>query len=142
MKVVILSLFLFTGYFSTTAQVIFRTIAPQQPIVAGESFEVQYIIEGEESIESFTAPAFTGFHFVTGPHIYNGSLIDLNVARPLINTVYTLASVKPGRYTIRGAKVLINGSEINSNDVFVEVISKEDAYKLNRTKDGSFYKNS
>lgn len=142
MKGVILSLFLFTGYFSTTAQVSFRTIAPQQPIVAGESFEVQYIAEGNDNIESFTAPAFTGFRVVTGPHIYKGSLIDLNVARPLINTVYTLASVKPGRYVIHGAKALVNGSEITSNDVFVEVISKEDAYKLNKTKDGSFYKNS
>jgi len=124
------------------AQINFRTIAPQQPIVAGESFEVQYIIEGEENIESFTAPAFTGFRFVTGPHVYKGSLIDLNIAKPLINTVYTLASVKPGRYVIHGAKALVNGSEIKSNDIFVEVISREDAYKLNRSKDGSFYKNS
>ncbi len=44
--------------------------------------------------------------------------------------------------SIHGAKALVNGSEITSNDVFVEVISKEDAYKLNKTKDGSFYKNS
>src|SRR5204863_8571891 len=133
---------LFTAYFSTVAQVSFRTIAPQQPIVAGESFEVQYIVEGEENIESFTAPAFPGFRFVTGPHIYKGSVIDLNIARPLINTVYTLASVKPGRYIIHGAKVWVNGNEINSSDGFVEVISKDEAYKLNKRKDGSFYSNS
>ncbi len=61
-----ISVFIY-GVFSTTAQVSFRTIAPQQPIVAGESFEVQYIAEGNDNIESFTAPAFTGFRFVTGP---------------------------------------------------------------------------
>jgi hypothetical protein len=142
MKGLILFLLFCIVFYSGMAQVSFRTIAPQQPVLAGESFEVQYILEGGDNIESFTAPAFTGFRFVTGPHIYKGSLIDRNLARPLINTVYTLASLKPGRYIIHGAKAMVNGSEINSNDVFVEVISKEEAHKLNKTKDGSFYTNS
>jgi hypothetical protein len=142
MKGVIISLFLFTVCFLAAAQTNFRTVAPQQPVIAGESFEVQYIIEGEDNIETFTAPAFTGFRFVTGPHIYKGSVISVNISRPLVNTVYTLAAVKPGRYLLQGAKAIVGGSEISSNDVFIEVISKEEAFKLNKRKDGSFYSNS
>ena len=142
MRGVILSFIFFTVSLITTAQVSFRTVVPQQPVVAGESFEVQYIIEGDVNIESFTAPAFSGFRLVTGPHVYKGAVIDLNISRPLVNTVYTLASVKPGRYIIHGAKVWANGNELNSSDAFVQVISKEEAYKLNKRKDGSFYSNS
>jgi len=142
MKGVFLSLFFFTVGLISGAQTSFRTVAPQQPIIAGESFEVQYIVEGEGNIEAFTAPPFTGFRLVTGPHIYKGAVIDLNIARPLVNTVYTLAAIKPGHYLLRGAKTTVNGSEINSNDVFIDVISKEEAFKLNKRKDGSFYSNS
>jgi hypothetical protein len=142
MKGVILSLFLFAVCFLAGAQTNFRTVAPQQPVVAGESFEVQYIIEGEDNAETFTAPAFTGFRFVTGPHIYKGSVISVNISRPLVNTVYTLAAIKPGRFLLHGAKAMVGGSEINSNDVFIEVISKEEAFKLNKRKDGSFYSKS
>ncbi|MES1216300.1 MAG: BatD family protein [Bacteroidota bacterium] len=138
--ILIISLIAFTNV--SWSQVNFRTIAPQEPIVTGESFEIQYVVEGEEKIETFTAPSFTGFRLVTGPHIYKGSVIDLNVAKPLINTVYTLAAIKPGKYFLPGARVLINGSPLSSNDVFIQVISKEDAFKLNKRKDGSFYKNS
>ena len=142
MKGVILLFFLFTACFPAGAQTNFRTVAPQQPVIAGESFEVQYIIEGEDNIETFTAPAFTGFRFVTGPHIYKGSVISLNISRPLVNTVYTLTAVKPGRYLLHGAKAIVGSSEISSNDVFIEVISKEEAFKINKRKDGSFYSNS
>src|SRR5580765_3828746 len=142
MRGVILSFIFFTVSLITAAQVNFRTVVPPQPVVAGESFEVQYIVEGDAAIESFAAPAFTGFRFVTGPHVYKGAVIDLNIARPLVNTVYTLAAVKPGRYIIHGAKVWVNGNEINSSDGFVQVISKDEAYKLNKRKDGSFYSTS
>ena len=142
MRGVILSFIFFTVSLITAAQVGFRTVVPQQPVVAGESFEVQYIVEGDANIQSFTAPAFAGFRFVTGPHVYKGAVIDLNTPRPLVNTVYTLAAIKPGRYLIHGAKAWVNGNEMNSSDAFVQVISKEEAYKLNKRKDGSFYSNS
>lgn len=142
MKRQILLYFLLTVSYFSFGQVSFRTVAPQDPVVAGESFEIQYIVDGKESIESFLAPSFTGFNLVTGPHVYKGSVIDLNVARPLVNTVYTLLAVKPGRYVIHGAKATIGTTELNSNDVFIEVISKEEAFKRNKRKDGSFFSNS
>jgi hypothetical protein len=142
MRGVILSFIFFTVFFTTVAQVSFRTVAPQQPVVVGESFEVQYIVEGDVNVESFTAPSFIGFRYVTGPHVYKGAVVDLHISMPLINTVYTLAAVKPGRFLVQGAKISVNGNEINSNDAFIEVISKEEAYKRNKRKDGSFYNGS
>jgi len=142
MKRQILLYFLLTVSYFSFGQVSFRTVAPQDPVVTGDSFEIQYIVDGKESIENFLAPSFNGFRLVTGPHVYKGSVIDLNVARPLVNTVYTLAAVKPGRYVIHGAKAIIGTTELNSNDVFIEVISKEEAFKRNKRKDGSFFSNS
>ncbi len=142
MKRQFLLYFLFTVSYFSFGQVSFRTVAPQDPVVAGDSFEIQYIVDGKESVENFLAPSFNGFRLVTGPHVYKGSVIDLNVARPLVNTVYTLAAVKPGRYVIHGAKAIIGTTELNSNDVFIEVISKEEAFKRNKRKDGSFFSNS
>ncbi|MGC4037944.1 MAG: BatD family protein [Chitinophagaceae bacterium] len=138
----ILQILLFIICCNVNAQLSFRTVAPQTPVTAGESFEVQFIIEGDVKTEDFTAPAFSGFRFVTGPHIYKGSLINLNISRPLINTVYTLVALKPGRFMIPGATALTDGKRISSNDVFIDVISKDEALKLYKQKTASLNSNS
>ncbi|HET9430895.1 MAG TPA: BatD family protein, partial [Chitinophagaceae bacterium] len=100
-------------------QVVFKTIAPQQPIVAGESFRIQFVIEQAESIHNFTPPSFEGFRMVNGPLIYSG-LKNASLT-PLKNTVYTLQAIEPGRYFLQGAVAMINGKKWRSNDVMIEV---------------------
>lgn len=127
MKRVLLIFILLLFSFLLKAQVTFKTIVPQQAVVVGESFQVQYIIEDAEKPGNLMPPNFKNFRFVTGPNTYTGTITTLNRNRQLKNAVYTLAAVKPGRFIIAGATAIINGKLIRSNDVVVEVISKEEA---------------
>ena len=111
------------------AQVIFKTIVPQRPVVAGESFQVQYIIEDGDRTITVKPPVFSNFRFVAGPNIYMGSVSTMNGVKPLHNTVYTLEAVRPGRFMIPGAAITVDGKTIRSNNAIIEVISKEEAAK-------------
>jgi hypothetical protein len=119
--------------FSLKAQLIFKTIVPQTPVVAGESFQVQYIIEDADKVNNFSPPLFKGFQMVAGPNSYSGSMMTNNQVKQLTNTVYTLLPITPGRFIISGAVVNVNGKNLRSNDVVVEVISKEEAAKRFKT---------
>ncbi|HEU4573889.1 MAG TPA: BatD family protein [Chitinophagaceae bacterium] len=125
-------LFFLLWQFPVAAQLSFRTVVPQDAVVTGEPFEVQYVLENSDQAASFTAPAFKGFRFVAGPHVYKGSVIHQGVVQPLTNTVYTLVALKPGRYLIQGAGAIVNGTVIRSNDVFVEVLTKKEALAQNK----------
>ena len=111
------------------SQVVFKAIAPTKPVVAGESFRVQYVIEGAESIQGFSPPSFKGFRIVGGPEMYTGDAGDKTAPRPLKNTIYTLQAIEPGRYFLQGAVAVINGSSIRSNDALIYVISKDVAQR-------------
>ena len=56
------------------AQVSFKTVVPQQPLVAGESFQVQYILEDADNASSLKPPVFKNFRYVAGPNLYTGSV--------------------------------------------------------------------
>lgn len=108
------------------AQVSFKSIVPQLPVVAGESFQVQYIIEDGEKAINVRPPVFTNFRFVAGPSIYTGSVSTSDGIKPLKNSVYTLEAIRPGKFIIPGATTIVNGKLIRSNEAVVEVISKEE----------------
>ncbi len=118
------------------AQVSFKTIVPQRPVVSGESFQVQYIIEDGEKTMNVKPPAFTNFRFVAGPNIYMGSVSTSKGAKPLSNAVYTLEAMKPGKFIIPGATIVVNGKILRSNDAVVQVISKEEAVKIFNKENG------
>ena len=115
---------------SVGAQIRFKTIVPPQQVVVGESFQVQYIIEDAGKLADFKPPTFSNFRFVAGPNTYQGSAVTLDGIKPLINHVYTLAAIKPGRFLIPGATAVNNGVVIRSNDGYVEIISKQEAINL------------
>src|SRR5260221_2223360 len=114
-------------FFFSEAQPTFKTVVPLLPVTAGESFQVQYIIEDAEKMSNFKPPAFINFRFVAGPNVYTGSIQTLSVIRQVRNSVYTLMAVKPGHFFIAGATATINGKLVRSNEAVVEVISKEEA---------------
>ncbi len=114
------------------AQVVFKTIVPQQPIVAGESFRVQYVAEHAETFEHFMPPSFSSFRLVTGPEVYDGGPALSSQSRLLKNTIYTLLTTRPGRYKIAGAMAKINGKFFRSNDAWIEVITPEQAEQQQR----------
>ena len=136
MKRKVIIFILLVAHFLSRAQVSFNTMVPQQPVVAGESFQVQYIFRDAEKIGNFKAPVFAHFRFVSGPNQYSGSVATANGIKPQRNFVYTLEAVKPGRFIIPGAVATVNGSVVKSNDVVLEVISKEKSRKLQDRNSG------
>ena len=113
-------------------QVVFKTIVPQQPVVLGESFRVQYVAEGAETMDHFVPPSFTAFRVVDGPEVYSGLTSFTSKGRQLRNTIYTLEATSLGRKKIAGAVAGINGKSYRSNDAWVEVITAEQADLLRR----------
>lgn len=122
----VISILLLASFFSS-AQITFKTIVPQEAVTTGESFRVQYVVEGAEKVPAVSVPSFKGFELVKGPELYDGHTSYQTNAKPLHNTIYTLEAIKPGRYIIPGAIATINGKAWRSNDATVTVISKEEA---------------
>ncbi len=119
-KTLVIFFFLYSGFLQ--AQVLFRTIVPQQPVVAGESFRVQYVVENAETDGLLIPPPFRGFRFVSGPEQYSNDAMTGGKKSYLKNTVYTLLALKPGRYKIQGAAIRINDVVYRSQDAWVDVI--------------------
>lgn len=112
------------------AQVSFKTVVPQQPLVAGESFQVQYILEDADNASSLKPPVFKNFRYVAGPNLYTGSVPSVHGSKPLRNFVYTLEATRPGRFMIPGTTIVADGQLLQSSDVWVKVITKEEATLL------------
>lgn len=102
-----------------TAQLSFRAIVPQEPVVKGESFQVQYILEGAGKSAVIKPPVFTGFRVVSGPHVYGGR----TGSKEISNTVYTLQALKTGRVMLPPAVASISGQKLYSNTTVVDVIA-------------------
>lgn len=118
------------------AQPVLKTIVPAVPVVAGESFQVQYVLEGGEKGTGIKPPLFPAFRFVAGPNIYTGVVPGTEGQVPLKNFVYTLEAIRPGTFIIPGASVLINGRTYRSNDTRIQVISVAEALQNQNTEKG------
>ena len=100
-------------------QVSFRAIAPPEAVVVGESFQLQYTSEDNETIGKVKPPAFQNFRLVSGPNIYYGRTATIHGIIPIRNTVYTLSAQEPGRYMLPGATVVKDGEMLRSNSVVI-----------------------
>jgi hypothetical protein len=109
---ILFSCYLVTVLIGASAQGSFQTIVTQEPIVLGESFQVQYVIDEIGRDDEFFTPDFKEFRFISGPNIYSGSAVDASGTKKLKNIVFTLVAVRPGRFIVPGAsaRVTINYS--------------------------------
>lgn len=111
------------------AQARFMTMLPQQPVVAGEAFRLQYVLTGGERNALIEPPVFRGVKVIEGPVLYHGS----EGLQPVTNFVYTLVAPVPGKLELPGTAVLSGGSTYKSKAVAVEVISRKEAMdRLNK----------
>lgn len=113
--------FLFFIALSGYAQVVFKTIAPGHPVSAGESFRIQYYVEGAASHE-LIPPDFTPFQLVEGPDIYPGKSKGAGLLSK--NYVYTLIAAQPGEYTLPGATLRTGGSTMKSSEARIRVVKE------------------
>ncbi|MEQ1676494.1 MAG: BatD family protein [Chitinophagaceae bacterium] len=123
---IILALIWIPGLLS--AQRIFQTIVSSTPLVEGESFRVQYVLTDAANGGNLVTPDFRPFRLVSGPDIYGN---ELNGTAPSTkNYVFTLVALKSGKYKIPGAVFKYEGKQVKSNEVLVEILSRDMAAKL------------
>ena len=111
-------------------QNLIRTILPDRPIVAGESFRIQYVIADGKGVESFIKPDFRSLRLIAGPDVYLGEVSAASHFQQSKNYVFTLVADRPGQYSLPQARAIINGKIETSGDGVFKVISKEEAAKL------------
>lgn len=128
MRIALLTIFLLAFVF-TNGQTDFQTIVTRGPVVIGESFQVQYVLDDMDKDSEFFAPDFKGFRVVSGPNIYTGSAYGSSGPRKLKNVVYTLAATSTGRLVIPGASARVENRLYKSNQVWLQVISQLEASK-------------
>ena len=111
--------------FTAATQVIFKTTVQSTKVVVGESFFVEYLLEDIEKNDGFTVPVFNdGLRLVRGPDLFPGNVNTPDGVKPVKNYMVTLVALKPGTYTIHGARAQVNGHFIKSDDVAIEAIQK------------------
>ncbi len=134
MRSVFTIFFFLSGVCFVNAQNSCKTIVTGDPIVAGESFQVQYVVQATTGEIEFIPPAFAVFHVISGPYTYQEAKTSAD-GRYMKNIVYTLAALQPGKFTIPGASVRIDDKMVKSDPVFIRVISKEAAAQKKRAPD-------
>lgn len=114
---------------SAAAQPVLRTLVGEGPVIVGEPFQVQYVLENIGDRDEFLQPEFKFLQYVSGPNIYIGSVTTNGVTRNIRNMMYTLVAVKPGRFIVPGAAIKSKGQLLRSENAFVQAISREEAIK-------------
>ncbi|HEU4473046.1 MAG TPA: BatD family protein [Flavisolibacter sp.] len=105
-----------------------RTIVPQQPVVVGNAFQVQYVINEPADIAGYKTPYFEGMSIVSGPNTYKGTVWEEGKSRQIENVAYTLVPISTGKLKLSGLVInLRNGSEEKGPDATVQVVSKAPA---------------
>ena len=126
-------LFLLLISLTGSSQIVFKTIAPTEPVVAGMSFRIQFYVEGSPAHE-LTPPDFYPFRLVEGPDIYPGKTIGTGLLSK--NYVYTLVAVQPGEYLIPGASLRTGNSILQSSMARILVISAARSMESSNTSGG------
>ncbi|MGN6292217.1 MAG: BatD family protein [Chitinophagaceae bacterium] len=107
-----------------SAQVVLKTLVTEGPVIAGEPFVVQYVLENAEPEEDFFQPDFRQFRFVSGPNTYTGASFGTDGPKRLKNITFTLVALKEGHYIVPGASVKLHGQVFKSEPAPLEVISR------------------
>ena len=134
MKRAILIFFFITSLVYSQAQVAIKTVVTAGPILVGESFRVQYIMEDVSEADEFYQPDFKGLRYVRGPDIYPGTAFGPDGPRKLKNVLYTLVATRAGKVIVPGAGARINGELVKSEDAVIEVLTIDQAVQRSMKK--------
>ena len=93
----------------------------ESPIDQHQTFQVQYIIEGANSIRQFEVPRFKDFE-IAEMFDYSTSSYGQGRALDTYSKIIVLMASKKGKFTVPGASAIINGKQMRSNAVPVSVM--------------------
>ena len=89
------------------AQVKFSAIPSATTIARDQALQIEFVLEGVEEMEAFSAPHFDGFNIIQGPQYGNAmTIVNGNVSRS-VNVTYLLMPQKAGRFVISAAQTKV-----------------------------------
>ncbi len=94
-------------------------IPPDEPVVVGSAFQVQYVLENATADDQINIPSFTAFKLITGPAEYTGTIYEDDKEIQTKNFVFTLVAQKKGQWVLPAA--VVNGT-IKSKTGYVTVL--------------------
>lgn len=126
MKKLAAALIFFLSFFCGHSQKI-QTIVPKQ-VVAGNAFQIQYIIGNPSALAAINSPQFENLQIVSGPNYYKGNSLINGKSEPIENITYTVVPLKTGIIKINAITIQFkNGTEQKSDEIVVSVSSQPKA---------------
>ena len=105
------------------AQVSFTTEANTKDMGKSDYVQIQYIIENAKQIDNLEAPAFPNFTIIQGPSQSTGMSVVNGTMSQNKSVSYVLQPKHSGKFTIKGAVATIDGKQMRSNPVTINVRS-------------------
>lgn len=120
-KYILFIIFLILGQLSFGQK--FETQLSSNKIQVGQRLKVSYVLDDKGS--NFRGPKFNGFNILSGPNQSTSMQIVNGNMSSSITYSYILQGAQMGTYTIKGAKIEVNGKVFTSNDVQVTVVKNK-----------------
>src|SRR5882757_9549707 len=118
----LLVLFLLPFCLPVMAQVKFTTVVDEKEISRNDYLQVYYQVENAKSVDQITTPpVFNGFSIVSGPNQQNSTTVINGAVSNSLGIVFILKPSATGRFTIPGARAIVDGRQLQSNSVVVRV---------------------
>ena len=109
--------------FHLMAQVRF-TASAKGTVAVGEQFALVYEINAEG--QGFHAPTFKDFEVLSGPNQSSSTSIQIMNGRTVQNNSYSftyyLRASKEGKFTVQPASIKVNGKNVESNPIIINVV--------------------
>lgn len=108
-------------------EMVFSAQVSAQKVGTRDQFQLTYTLSNAQGVGNFRPPSFTGFSLAGRPFQSNSSnIIEINGQLQQITSVnltYTLVANKTGVITIPPAHVEVNGRDMASNPVTIQVVN-------------------
>lgn len=104
-----------------SGQVKFTTVVSSQDVGKSDYLQVEFVVENAKQIDNLTPPGFAGFRVAQGPIQSSGmSIVNGNMSQYKALS-FVLEPLKTGKFTIGGAVALVDGKQMRSNAVVINV---------------------
>lgn len=118
---VTLLVFCFAAFSAIAQEFRFTTNVNSNNIALDEMVQIQFMLENAENLSAFKPPEFKGFDVVQGPQQMQGSSYINGKMSSYIAFIYILRPTQAGSFTIPGASARVDGRQVKSNPVNIEV---------------------
>ena len=121
------------------AQLKFTTVVSSNEIGRSDYVQVQFVISNAKQIDQFSPPSFPDFQIIEGPSQSSGmSNINGNISQ-YQSVSYVIQPTKTGKFTIAGATANVDGKQMKSNPVSINVTTNSSGNARNNNNIQPFF---